>query len=47
MKVLVLGGTGIVGRHTVERLLAAGDEVASVRCGDGGRGENPAIRMGR
>ncbi|HEY6746575.1 MAG TPA: NAD-dependent epimerase/dehydratase family protein [Mycobacteriales bacterium] len=27
MKVLVLGGTGFVGRHVVERLLAAGDEV--------------------
>jgi nucleoside-diphosphate-sugar epimerase len=27
MRVLVLGGTGFVGRHVVQRLLAAGDEV--------------------
>ena len=27
MRVLVLGGTGFVGRHVVARLLAAGDEV--------------------
>lgn len=27
MKVLVLGGTGFVGRHIVQRLLSAGDEV--------------------
>jgi nucleoside-diphosphate-sugar epimerase len=31
MKILLTGGTGFIGRHVIERLIAGGDEVVAVR----------------
>lgn len=43
MRVVVLGGTGFVGRHVVERLVAAGDEVLVVHRGGTEPDGGPAV----
>jgi UDP-glucose 4-epimerase len=47
MRVLVTGGAGFIGSHVVERLLAAGDEVAALDNLSTGRRENlpPGVRL--
>src|SRR3954468_15221684 len=47
MRLLVLGGTGFVGRHIVERALARGDEVTLLNRGRTAPGLFPGVELVR